>query len=202
MFYNEEEYFILKFRSTEDRDLVLMKGPYTIQNMPMLIRIWDQDFCLKRDLLRTVPVWVKLPQLPLHLWGPRSLSKIGSVIGKPFFTDECTANKLRVSYARILVEIDITQKLADTVTIKGIDGHKMNQPIEYEWKPTYCESFQKMGHDCKIRDKPDGYKKWIEKPEQKKLEQVIMKGTGKEYKDIEKWTTVERKKRATDKGKR
>lgn len=54
--------------------------------------------------------------------GPRSLSKIGSAIGKPLFINECTANKLRVSYARILVEIDITQKPAETINIKDNEG--------------------------------------------------------------------------------
>jgi hypothetical protein len=53
------------------------EGPYTIRNMPMLLRDWKPDFSLKRDMLRTLPIWVKLPQLPLYLWGVKSLSKIG-----------------------------------------------------------------------------------------------------------------------------
>jgi hypothetical protein len=115
MFYNEEGYFILRFHSITDKDVVLMQGPYTIRNMPMLLRDWKPDFSLKRDLLRTLPIWVKLPQLPLHLWGIQSLSKIGSAIGKPLVTDECTAHKLRVSYARMLVEIDVTQDLPQDI---------------------------------------------------------------------------------------
>jgi hypothetical protein len=77
MFYNEEGYFILRFHSFSDKDAVLMQGPYTIRNMPMLLRDWKPDFSLKRDMLRTLPIWVKLPQLPLYLWGVKSLSKIG-----------------------------------------------------------------------------------------------------------------------------
>lgn len=67
--------------------------------------------------------------------------------------DECTANKLRVSYAMILVEVDVTQELKKKVTIKDIEGKKMIQPIEYEWKPLFCEKCQKLGHKCK-EDKP------------------------------------------------
>src|SRR4051812_13975257 len=40
MFYNDEGYFILHFHSVDDKDLVLMKGPYTIRNMAMLLRDW------------------------------------------------------------------------------------------------------------------------------------------------------------------
>lgn len=28
-----------------------------------------------RDMLRAPPIWVKLPQLPLHLWGSKELRK-------------------------------------------------------------------------------------------------------------------------------
>ncbi|CAK8560692.1 unnamed protein product [Lathyrus sativus] len=36
--YHEEGYFILKFHSHTDMDTVMLKGPYTIRNMPMLLR--------------------------------------------------------------------------------------------------------------------------------------------------------------------
>lgn len=105
-----EGYFLLKFKSVADRDAVLRNGPYTIYNMTMFVKEWVTGFNLKDDMLRTLLIWVKLPSLPLHLWGSKILGKIGSAIGKPMFSDECTANKLRVSYARILVEVDITKK--------------------------------------------------------------------------------------------
>jgi hypothetical protein len=117
MYYNEEGYFIMRFHSYADRDKVFMNGPYTIRNMPMLLREWKPNFNLKNDMLRTIPIWVKLPQLPLYLWGVKSLSKIGSALGHPLVTDECTANKFRISYARLLVEVDITKELPKEITI-------------------------------------------------------------------------------------
>lgn len=61
MFYNEKGYFILKFRSCEHKDNVMMKDSYTIHNMPMLLRIWHHDSGLTRDMLKNIPVRVKLP---------------------------------------------------------------------------------------------------------------------------------------------
>ncbi|CAJ2631940.1 unnamed protein product [Trifolium pratense] len=161
MYYNEEGYFILRFHSYADRDVVLMGGPYTIRNMPMLLREWKPNFNLKNDMLRTLPIWVKLPQLPLYLWGVKSLSKIGSALGTPLVTDECTANKFRISYARILVEVDITQELATEITIKDSEGGRMKQPVEYEWKPTFCDKCQKFGHQCGAKKRPE--KNWVPK---------------------------------------
>jgi hypothetical protein len=132
MFYNEEGYFILRFHSFQDRESVMMRGPYTIRNMPMLLRNWKPNFCLKRDMLRTLPIWIKLPQLPLYLWGARSLSKIGSALGNPLVTDECTAHMLKISYARMLVEVDVTQALPHDITIRDNEGNTMKQSVEYE----------------------------------------------------------------------
>lgn len=60
------------------------------------------------------------------------ISKIGSAIGVPLVTYECNAQKLWVSYARILVEVDITHKLLDEITIKDKEERKVKQIIEYE----------------------------------------------------------------------
>ncbi|CAK8576415.1 unnamed protein product [Lathyrus sativus] len=108
MYYNNEGYFVLRFHSHKERDDVLMKGPYTIRNMPMLLAEWKPNFNLKNDMLRTIPVWIQLPQLPLHLWGAKNLGKMASMLGTPLMTDECTTNKYRISYARVLVEVDVT----------------------------------------------------------------------------------------------
>lgn len=67
---------------------------------------------------------MKLTQLPLHLWGEKSLNKITSAIEAPLITDECTTHKIKVSYARMLIEVDITQKLLDEITIMDNEGKK------------------------------------------------------------------------------
>ncbi|CAK8542502.1 unnamed protein product [Lathyrus sativus] len=158
MYFNDEGYFILRFKSFTDRDEVMLRGPYMLRNIPLLIREWRPDFKIKDELLRTLPIWVKLPQLPIVLWGDTSLNKIGSALGKPIMTDECTTNRLRVSYARILVEMDITKELPQSITITDPAGEKMQQSIEYEWRPLFCNKCQKVGHCC---DKPKMRKQWI-----------------------------------------
>lgn len=44
-----------------------MNVPYTIHNMSMFLTDWRPNFFMERDVMRNVPIWVKLPQLPLHL---------------------------------------------------------------------------------------------------------------------------------------
>lgn len=161
MFYNEEGYFILKLKTNEERDEVMMKGPYTIQNLPMVILAWRPDFSMAKDMMHTVPIWVTLPQLLLHMCGERSLGKIDSVIGNPLYIDECTIKKIRVTYACILVEVDVTQKLCKEIVINDYEGNKRQQRVEYEWRPKFCEQCQKMGHVCNAKKPP--LKVWMPK---------------------------------------
>ncbi|CAK8561820.1 unnamed protein product [Lathyrus sativus] len=56
MYYNDEGYFILQFKSFKDRDEVLLRGPYMIRNIPLLIREWRPGFKVKDELLRTLPI--------------------------------------------------------------------------------------------------------------------------------------------------
>lgn len=37
LFYNEEGYFIIKMKSKKDKEVVLMKGPYTIFRKPIFL---------------------------------------------------------------------------------------------------------------------------------------------------------------------
>jgi hypothetical protein len=119
----------------------------SIANPCLFLHKWTLDFTLKDDLLRVLPIWVTFPQLPLIFWGEKSIGKIASAIGKPMMTDECTAKKLRVSYARVLIEVAVTIELTNYITIRDPKGNKVLQQVEYEWKPPFCTKCNKVGHD-------------------------------------------------------
>lgn len=94
LYYNDEGYFIIRFKTKDEVDVVMAKGPYTIYKQPMFLKYWSADFVLKDNLLRVMPIWVVLPKLPLVYWGEKSIGKIASVLGKPVMMDDCTAKKL------------------------------------------------------------------------------------------------------------
>lgn len=73
---------------------------------------------------------------------------------KPTMTGECNACKNRVSYARILVEIDVTQKRRDVIIIEEAGERKLIQKVKYERLPQFCEKCQKLGHKCKEVPQP------------------------------------------------
>lgn len=121
---------------------------------PTVVKLWTPSFKLHDEVLRCVPIWVKFPNLPLHCWTVDSLSRIASTLGQPVCADECTSRQLRISFARVLVDIDITKELKQTIWIEDPDGNLTEQKVIYEWTPPFCKTCNKVGHDCATKRKP------------------------------------------------
>ena len=49
---------------------------------------WNLDFDPNQDVPSDVPVWVRLPHLPLHCRSTESLAAIGNTLGKYIDKDE------------------------------------------------------------------------------------------------------------------
>ena len=76
------------------------------------------------------------------------MSRVGSTLGVPLFADACTSQQLRISFARLLIEMDITQPLPTEIQVEDASGNNYTQPVVYEWKPPFCASCNKVGHNC------------------------------------------------------
>lgn len=132
IYYHTDDYFVIRFDEMEDRDKMIYDGPYTMGSKPMIVKEWVMNFSLEKEILKEVPLWIHLPNLPLNCWSVDSLSRIGSVIGVPVCADECTSLQKRISYARLLVEVDVTQPLKYEVKVEGENGEVVDQKVYYE----------------------------------------------------------------------
>ncbi|XP_021857234.2 uncharacterized protein [Spinacia oleracea] len=102
-----------------------------------------------------------------------SLSRIGSLVGVPLFADECTSKQLRISFARLLIEVDVTKSVTKVVQIQDSCGRTFNQKVEYEWLPPFCKECQIIGHDCSVKKGQTRYQPATHvQPLQKKVTKV------------------------------
>lgn len=109
---------------------------------------WVVDFDFNAEILQTILIWIKLPNLPLNWWGMDSLSRIGSGLGVPLYANDCTTSAERIFYARILVEMNVTQPLPTTVKVVDPISRRFEQKIQYDWVPKYCHTCLQVGHTC------------------------------------------------------
>ncbi|XP_019239960.1 PREDICTED: uncharacterized protein LOC109219951, partial [Nicotiana attenuata] len=146
--YHSDGYFTNLLNSVEERDEVLMNGPYTMNSRPVILKAWAEGFDFNEEVLKTIPLWVKFPKLPLNYWSNKALSKIESGLGKPLYADACTTVTDRISYARVLIEMDITRTLPGTIKLIDTNGKVIEQMVQYDWKPQYCQTCCQIGHSC------------------------------------------------------
>ncbi|CAO2813667.1 unnamed protein product [Amaranthus hypochondriacus] len=168
---HEDGYYIVKFSSDKECTEILNGGPYFLNKAPMIVKKWNTEFDFNDEILRVIPVWIRLPSLPLHCWGVETLSRIVSAVGVPILADDCTAKQTKVSYARVLVEVDVTKEFVKEIKIRDNNGKEFVQKAIPEWKPYYCRFCHKLGHECKEEGGENKQQK-----EDKKMEEGKQRG--------------------------
>ncbi|KAG6508184.1 hypothetical protein ZIOFF_033555 [Zingiber officinale] len=87
------------------------------------------------------------------------LSKIGSEVGKPLYTDNLTRTRERLEYARLMVEIPAIGERVHEVPITLPTGVQVDLKIIYEMVPDFCQTCNKLGHqseNCRGNATPVG----------------------------------------------
>jgi len=144
-------WIVFKFLSEEDRLKVLDGGPYFAYGRNLMLKIMPRCFRFGGEDVAIIPVWIQLPDLPLDCWNARALSKIASRVGKPITTDKLTRTKERLSFARVMVEVDASKELVTTVEMRLPTGEVYHQLVVFEFIPKYCRKCKTFGHvegDC------------------------------------------------------
>ncbi|KAK4709754.1 hypothetical protein R3W88_004267 [Solanum pinnatisectum] len=134
-YHHNDGYFLVRFANLDDRNEVLYSGPHMMNNKPIIVKVWSAEFNFNKEVLQTVPIWVKYPNLPLSCWSQDSLSRISSGLGVPLYADECTTKVERISFARVLVEMDVARELPKKLKMEDPNGRVFEQAVQYEWIP-------------------------------------------------------------------
>jgi len=150
---HDSGWLIFQFSSASDMGRVLRRGPYSVQGKPLVLKPMPPYFDFGKPDMSSVPVWVRLLNLPLECWSPACLSKISSVIGKHIRCDDLTLSMSRVSFARVMVEVTLTDDLPHSISLSMPDGTIINQKVIYEYKPRFCSFCCITGHTSNVCQK-------------------------------------------------
>ncbi|KAL3746304.1 hypothetical protein ACJRO7_015285 [Eucalyptus globulus] len=135
------------------RTKILEEGHITVARILLILRQWRPLMELKKSKQSSIPVWIRLKNLPLDLWSAPAISAIASSIGKPLHVDQRTEGKRMISFARVCVEIQANHPKVFVVEV-NVDGVARSIAVEYEWKPVECLKCGVFGHNCDAPSKP------------------------------------------------
>ncbi|XP_020245375.1 uncharacterized protein LOC109823507 [Asparagus officinalis] len=155
--------FLIKFKNTDEMNEILCKGPWFFGSRPLLLKQWTNGEDIEKINDSVYPLWIQLPSLRLNLWNAKSISKIASAIGCPIATDRLTANRQRLAYARVLVEVKMPSPLPDKINFLDPKGKQYTQKVIYEFKPKWCEVCKQVGHDIRNCRRQIKTQRWVPK---------------------------------------
>ncbi|XP_077215467.1 uncharacterized protein LOC143850014 [Tasmannia lanceolata] len=138
-------FFLFHFNSSEDCEKILDGGNYSFGGRPLVLRRWSPEMALEKLSLSTIPIWIRFPGLNLRFWFAHCLSKLASKIGFPLYMDSHTTEAIRLSYARVCIEVEAGSSLPDQIEIKTSLGTTY-QRVEYEWRPPSCKECNTFNH--------------------------------------------------------
>lgn len=143
----ENGIWIIKFQNIEDRSWVIDNGPWLIDGVkPIALKEWEPGMKMTWSSFDSVPVWLILSDLDPIFLSQHMLSVIGSMVGAPICMDKFTTSKKRLSYARILVNVNAEEANCKEVVLIGPDETHFRQQVQMEWCPWACISCKKFGH--------------------------------------------------------
>jgi hypothetical protein len=140
VFILENGLYLFKFVDEKSRDEVLEAKVWHIANKPLILHKWTLVMQLLKVSLSSVPIWIKLHNLPIEFWNATCLSYVANGVGKPICADFVTEKQLRLGFARVLVEVDMESWFHKEIEIVGVDGGRVVVGIEYPWLPPYVRS--------------------------------------------------------------
>ncbi|KAI8551298.1 hypothetical protein RHMOL_Rhmol06G0174900 [Rhododendron molle] len=143
---NDQGFFFFKFSKVDAYRSLMETGPCHIAGKLMILKQWEPQMVLTKEKLSTIPIWVQFSNLPLELWTAQGLSYIASGVGKPLYADDLTEKGLRLSFAKICVEVTVDSPLPDVVEVEYANGASASVVAKYPWKPTRCSECRVFGH--------------------------------------------------------
>ncbi|XVF72304.1 hypothetical protein PTKIN_Ptkin12aG0110100 [Pterospermum kingtungense] len=145
--------FVAKFLTSEARDRVLEKRPWHVQNQLLIVRKWEPNWEVLELNWSKVPIWVHLKGVPLELFTRRGIGYLASVLGVPLYMDRFTAERKRLEYARVCIELDVNKEIPGFIEAVRRNGSIVTVEVVVPWLPAKCEECQVFGHSAKACSK-------------------------------------------------
>ena len=127
------------------RARILRRGMWNIGNIPLVVTKWIPDELMEKPEVKSIPLWVHLKNVPLHMFSWEGLSFITSAAGHPVRLHPETAACKDFKLAKIFVNADLSKELPTKINFTK-NGKSSLVEFIYPWLPLRCNSCGKWGH--------------------------------------------------------
>lgn len=136
-------HFFFRFSSSKERDFYLSQYPLTLQNKKFNLLPWSpSQGPFEWPSLHTI--WIRIQGIPYHCWSSNILLSIASSVGYPLNLNEIIASQKIITFARILVNLDISKPKPQHIWVDSEGESEVLLSITYENLP--CPKCFSFGH--------------------------------------------------------
>ncbi|KAK1349808.1 hypothetical protein POM88_054753 [Heracleum sosnowskyi] len=178
VFQKSSTTFFFKFDGLASKSAILARGTVLFYRRPLVLSDWGVS--VGEQAITTLPIWVKLSNVPDCYWTKEGLSNIASVLGPPICADKLTSKLEILPFARMCVNYKIGDPLPDSIPVIAIgpSGGKFVEKVlvEYAHKPLICSGCKVLGHPisaCSLTKKV-----WVQKKVQPSFPIMNSNGEG------------------------
>ncbi|KAK6149692.1 hypothetical protein DH2020_017217 [Rehmannia glutinosa] len=173
--------FLFQFFHELDLSRVLSNGPWTFDNLLLIIkRLFIGEQPSKAELFH-VELWTQVYYLPFGFMTEKIGKSIGNFIGTYVDADQHSFSGVWQNYMRIRVAFDVRTPLKRRMKLKKSDGGWFWINFKYERLPTFCFYCGFLGHSDKfcvgLFNTPNAtsdraYGSWLRAPSRRRQNQV------------------------------
>lgn len=111
--------FLLKFNSGVTKNEVLSRGTWYVGKKPMVVTAWGQSVASEK--IKSIPLWIKISNIPDSYWTQKGLSRLASVVGPPICADSLTSKLEVLPFAKFCVKHELGNSLPNSVKVLTLD---------------------------------------------------------------------------------
>ncbi|KAL5765674.1 hypothetical protein ACOSP7_016291 [Xanthoceras sorbifolium] len=187
----EDGFFVARFQLKTDLDMVLTGGPWVINNQYLVVQRWRPNFVPGEEPIKHMAIWLRISRLPMEWLNTYLLWRIGNMLGATCKVDPITETQARGRFARICVEIDISQPLLGSLRVQ-----KRTIKVEYENLRLICFNCGRYGHSKELCR--DG----IKEPANMKVNEKVVGESNRKENPYGPWLSVSYKRNGGRDGRR
>lgn len=136
---------LIKFSNEMDCNYAFFGQPWFVQEQILNLQRWRGDFDPFKECIKSIIVWIRLPSLPLELWGEFILRKLLKQVGYVIKIDPDSEDVYKGRFARVCVEVDISKALKMEIKYKRGNSIK-SALIDYENLTDICYGCGQQDH--------------------------------------------------------
>ncbi|XXG67040.1 hypothetical protein AAC387_Pa06g0474 [Persea americana] len=133
--HTEHGHFLFKFNTKEDSEALVSQTRLSMGKWKLLLRFWspgDEE----NSWPAISPVWIGMKGIPYHCWSSDILLSIAGSVSKPLHLDETTAAQRMLSYAKVLVNLDVSKPGPSCLLVELEGESSVEVTIIYENVPS------------------------------------------------------------------